>query len=83
MFLEVTSHLYGTSSGGAAPSADAKESEDGTARIESSLQRLRAGKVTVDDFELLKVLGKGSFGKVFLVPKLQWLSARSFGCRKD
>ncbi|EFX05286.1 serine/threonine-protein kinase [Grosmannia clavigera kw1407] len=29
----------------------------------------RAGKVTIDDFELLKVVGKGSFGKVMMVRK--------------
>lgn len=66
LFLEVTSHLYGSSSTGEALT-DATDAEDGPSRMESSLQRLRAGKVTVDDFELLKVLGKGSFGKVFMV----------------
>lgn len=29
----------------------------------------RAGKVMIDDFELLKVVGKGSFGKVMMVRK--------------
>lgn len=58
-FLEITEHLYGAGAEGDAGDLDLDR--------ETSLARLKAGKLTVEDFELMKVLGKGSFGKVFLV----------------
>jgi serum/glucocorticoid-regulated kinase 2 len=43
----------------------------GTGRINIGVEYIetRAGKLTIDDFELLKVVGKGSFGKVMQVRK--------------
>jgi len=58
------------SAGGGAASASASGAGGAVSGSEvqsSSLERIRAGGITVEDFELLRVLGKGSFGKVFLV----------------
>jgi hypothetical protein len=54
------------------PSADAKDgdfsrmSEEETYKAEAAAKR---DKVNIDDFELVRVIGKGSFGKVTLVRK--------------
>nr|ACB71393.1 OPK1 [Harzia tenella] len=45
--------------------------QGGTGRINIGVEYIetRAGKLTIEDFELLKVVGKGSFGKVMQVRK--------------
>ena len=57
-FLEINEHVWGTGR-----STDPSGRARNTGR-KDSYARLKAGTLTVDDFELLRVLGKGSFGKV-------------------
>jgi hypothetical protein len=78
-FLDINQHVWGASpdgtssiggsgAAGTTGSAGARLVGDAISGISSEgMARLERGEVGVDDFELLKVLGKGSFGKVFLV----------------
>jgi hypothetical protein len=76
-FLDINQHIWGgarddgAGGGGGAGGARAGAGGGGGAGADGvsaeGLERLARGEVSADDFELLKVLGKGSFGKVFLV----------------
>jgi len=52
--------------GSMSASASAAAAQLETTRA-STIERIRSGGIAVEDFELLRVLGKGSFGKVFMV----------------
>ena len=47
----------------------ATKSRDGTSMQDSSLKSMHSSKISNEDFENLKVIGRGSFGKVYLVRK--------------
>ncbi|KAM7538559.1 hypothetical protein Aperf_G00000048700 [Anoplocephala perfoliata] len=49
---------------------DKQPSEDNETEVDLTSLKVTEGKVSPSDFELLSVIGQGSFGKVFLVKKL-------------
>lgn len=58
-----------TAAGAAASGGASQSSKAKTRVIDTANPQVRITGLTVDDFQLLKVLGKGSFGKVMLVRK--------------
>lgn len=56
-----------TSAGGSGAVGAGAAGTHRTMSLSENLERIRRGDISIEDFELLRVLGKGSFGKVFLV----------------
>ena len=63
---------------------ESKEKEDARKKTQTLWAREKGKEVTVEDFSVLKVLGKGAFGKVMLVEKKdtgEWFAMKTI--RKD
>lgn len=63
---------------------ETKEKEDARKKTRTLWAREKGQDVTVDDFSVLKVLGRGAFGKVMLVEKKssgEWFAMKTI--RKD
>lgn len=63
---------------------ESKEKEDARKKTKTLWAREKGKEVTVEDFSVLKVLGRGAFGKVVLVEKKdsgEWFAMKTI--RKD
>lgn len=63
---------------------EAKEKDDSRKKTRTLWAREKGKEVTVDDFTVLKVLGRGAFGKVMLVEKKdtnEWFAMKTI--KKD
>ena len=63
---------------------ETKEKEDARKKTRTLWAREKGQDVTVEDFTVLKVLGRGAFGKVMLVEKKssgEWFAMKTI--RKD
>ena len=63
---------------------ESKEKEDARSKTRTLWAREKGKEVTVEDFTVLKVLGRGAFGKVMLVEKKdsgEWFAMKTI--RKD
>lgn len=63
---------------------ESKEKDDARKKTRTLWAREKGKEVTVDDFTVLKVLGRGAFGKVMLVEKKdtnEWFAMKTI--KKD